>query len=305
MNQSKFSLADVITLLTGLAFGFICFLGANFYTMGDISKSISVATIVAVLLIATAFGAKVLKRATHNFKTFFILEIGLLIIFTGLTFFFSYTIFPHYYVVSEKKELIKNDLNNSLDHAEKLFPEYEKYSNTRQKNYSKKLKSSILTKNIRKTDYADCGFKTNSVSDSMQMTTMINRLKTELIPSHFKLIKSVDSIWLANARKSVNDWKPISLVEVINNLQLDGQTRVNDLVALSNVEIACEPGVLFQYTTPTSKVKNYFTTLGKPTSFTIILAICAYLLMLLSWFITKRDSRSTGASTTASYEVQL
>jgi len=41
MKQSKFSLADVLTLLTALAFGFICFLGKNFSTLGNTSESIT------------------------------------------------------------------------------------------------------------------------------------------------------------------------------------------------------------------------------------------------------------------------
>jgi hypothetical protein len=37
MKQSRFSLADLLTVLTSIAFGFICFLGKNFSTLGDTS----------------------------------------------------------------------------------------------------------------------------------------------------------------------------------------------------------------------------------------------------------------------------
>ena len=54
-----------------------------------------------------------------------------------------------------------------------------------------------------------------------------------------------------------------------------------------------------------NNVNIYFTTKGTPSPFSIVLAFFSYLLMLLSWFITKRDSRSTGALTTAEYEIVL
>ena len=90
LKQIKFSLAVVINLLAALTFGYFCFLGANFYTLGDKGKSITVAVIISLLLIGTSLGAKLLKQTHRNFKSRFIWEIILLVLFTVLIGYFTF-----------------------------------------------------------------------------------------------------------------------------------------------------------------------------------------------------------------------
>ena len=92
MNQSKFSLADVLNALSAIAFGFVFFMGANFmnisnqkvwglpHTAGCIVMSI----VCSGLLFITSYGAKLLKRTSRNFKISFIMEIVFLDLFTTL-----------------------------------------------------------------------------------------------------------------------------------------------------------------------------------------------------------------------------
>jgi hypothetical protein len=56
MQQSKFSLADVLALIAALLFSFVCFLGMNFYTLGDVSASLTTAGIIFALLFGADFG---------------------------------------------------------------------------------------------------------------------------------------------------------------------------------------------------------------------------------------------------------
>jgi uncharacterized membrane protein YidH (DUF202 family) len=125
MKQSRFSLADLITVLTSIAFGFICFLGKNFSTLGDTSISITWAAIITVSLAGTAFLAKLLKRTKRNFKTNSILEKVVLLLFTVLTVYFAYSPFSHYFNVSAKKTEIQNKLQTSITQVENMFAEYE------------------------------------------------------------------------------------------------------------------------------------------------------------------------------------
>ncbi len=72
MRKINLTLADLLTILTGLAFGFVCFLSLNFLSCGNLKQSITNSAIIAVLLITTSLAAKYLKKATRNFKINFI-----------------------------------------------------------------------------------------------------------------------------------------------------------------------------------------------------------------------------------------
>ena len=65
MNTSKISLADLLTLLTALGYGFICFLGINFNSLGNINRSVILALIITLVLGGAALGAKIMKRTSE------------------------------------------------------------------------------------------------------------------------------------------------------------------------------------------------------------------------------------------------
>jgi len=298
MGRSNFSLADVLTLLTALAFGFVCFLGANFYMLGDTAQSIILAAIVTVPLAGTAFMAKRLKRAGRNFKTNFILEVVVLVLFTGLTVFFAYSPFPHYFNVSEKKTEIQQKLQASIAQAENMFAAYEKYTENRIKMYKGNLESAVRTKDISPIDYINYDF-VNSTTDQTQIDKKLKDIRKDLFPTNYtdtstkRGIKDVATDWLSKAKNTTNDWKPIGVVEVVNQVEMNAQTWKNDLVRLSQKRQKGEETEDFEYDLSFDDVKAHFTTLGAPTPLSIGLAVVAYLLMLLSWLISKRSSKSS------------
>ncbi len=294
MNESKFSLADVITLLAAIAFGFVCFLGSNFFTLGDTKQSIILAAIISLLLSATALGAKWLKRTNGNFKTCFIWEMILLILFTGLTAFFTYSPFSHYFVVSDQKEVIQREFSASITQVENMFTEYEKYAQTRKGLYKGKIESVVINKNVNPINYAAFDFKNTGGSDLIQIRNKMNMMHTDLFPSNFKEMKTADSTWLAKSREIFTNWKPISVVNVLNTIEQNSNQWLDQLVQLSTIREKNEVTENFNYSLPISNMKVYFTTLGKPTPLSIGLAIIAYFLMLLSWFVSKRHTRFPG-----------
>ncbi len=303
MKQSKFSLADVLTVLTALAFGFICFLGKNFSTLGNISESIIWAAIITVSLAGTAFIAKLLKRTNYNFKTNFILEIVVLLLFTGLTVFFAYSTFPHYFNVSAKKTEIQKKLQTSITQAENMFGEYEGYANTREITYKGKLQGIVAAKSIRDKDYSDYGFVNGSAPDNIQIDNKMFTIHTLLFPPNYsdsiskKGIKEVAIAWLKNAKKITSNWKPIGIVSVVNNVEKNSEDWRNQLINLSKERGDGEEYFDFDYKLSFNDVKTNFTTTGKPTSLSIGLAVVAYLLMLFSYLISKRSTKSTVGTT--------
>ena len=294
MNQSKFSLADVLTLLTALAFGFMCFLGTNFYTLGNISQSITLAVIITVLLGGTALGAKLLKRTSGNFKTCFVWEMIMLVLFTGLLVFFSFSPFPHYFVVSDQRVEIQNKLTKSITQAENMFAEYEQYAENRENLYKSKLRSVVAAKNINPSEYAEYGFERNGINDQKQIENKMFTVHADLFPTNYVERKQVASDRLAEERHTLNNWWAwnIGVVDVVNNVELNSNDWLNTLVELSTIREKGEHADDFTYNLSFDDVKKHFTTLGNPTLLSIGLAVLAYLLMILSWIVTKRSTKS-------------
>lgn len=308
MNQFKFSLGLVFMLLTAVCFGYICFLGLNFYTLGDKFRSIIISLIIVLLLIGTAFGASLLKKTTRNFKTCRIWEGVLISFFTLLMICFTYFPYSHYFDVSVKKNLIQTKLNANISQAENMYREYENYVTGRHDLYREVLISVAHNKNEAPAVYNSYEFsKINSVSDETQIKNKHFKIKALLLPSNFTSMKTTDSTWLAKARISVTNWDAISLVDVINSIETNSTNSLKQLVHLSEQKALKEDSEKFALSDELKfeNVKSYFTTMGTPTPLAIATAFLAYLLMLLSWLITKRDTRGTGALTTAKYEVVL
>jgi len=158
MQQSKFSLADVLALIAALLFSFVCFLGMNFYTLGDVSASLTTAGIIFALLFGAAFGAKLLKRTSRHFKTCFVFEALLLVFLSLFTVLFSYSPFPHYFAVSAQKDRIAAKLTASITQAENMFAAYEKYADNREQLYRNRLRSVVQGESSDPSQFTSCGF---------------------------------------------------------------------------------------------------------------------------------------------------
>jgi energy-coupling factor transporter transmembrane protein EcfT len=302
MNQSKFSLADVLTVLAALAFGFVCFLGTNFFTLGNTGQSIILAVVIAVLLGGLAFGAKLLKRTSRNFKTCFVWEIVLLVLFAFFAIVFANSPFPHYFVVSKQKADIQSKLSASITQAENMFAGYERYAETREKLYKSKLRSVAAAKSINPSKYAECGFENNGIADNKQIDNKMFTLHADLFPTNYSDtlnqngIKEVAITWLSDSKKILaNPWSfNFGAVEITKNVEKNSNKWLGMLTGFSSVREPCEQAEDFVYDLSFDDVKNHFTTLGKPTTPSVCWALLAYALMLLSYLISKRHSRFPG-----------
>lgn len=311
MNQSNFSLADVLTVLAALAFGFISFLGINFlnignnevwgmpHTIGCILKAV----LISIILFGTAFGAKRLKRINHSFKTGFILEVILLLLFLLFAVYFAAKTspFPHYFTVTAQRSEIIDKIHTNIVQAENMFEAYEHYADNRKLLYKNKLTAVSDAKGIRPNEYKEYGFNSGSgVSDASQIDTKMFTVHADLFPSNYSDtianngLKEVATNWLQHAKNTINSWKPIGIVGVVNDIENNSNDWLNTLISLSQVREQGEQATDFEYTLKFDDLKTHFTKFEKPKPLPIGLAVLAYLLMLLSWFVTKRSTRWPG-----------
>jgi len=290
MSQSKFSLADLLTVLGTLGFGFFCFLSVNFLTLGDTTTSIIWAVTISLILGGLAFGVKLLKRTNRNFKSFIIWEWILIFLFI-VTAFFSIFPFSHYFVVSAQKAEIQKKVVSNITQAEGLFLAYESYANNRLNIYESRLNSIVAAKRVNPQEYKNFGF-VEGTDDKTQVENKMFSLKAQLYPSNYSDMKQNDSSWLSDAKSKVTSWSPTGIVKVVNTLKVEISSWNEQLKSFSSFRAKGETATDFDFPLSFDDVSSKFNQSTNPTPIALVIAIGLYGLLLLSYFITRRHSKN-------------
>jgi amino acid transporter len=298
MTQSKFSLADLISLLTGIGFGFICFLGFNFYSFGDTRLSIFVASVITLLMIGTSMIAIRLKRTNRNFKIRRIWEILFLFLFTAFTVCFTYFPFSHYFSVTNNEVEIQSKLSKNLGQVDKLYEDYQKYYEIQKVNQEGGLDSAILNFELDHdtSQFLEFGLIQKTQDDDLsydaQKRSFIEKFKRDLFPRDFNEKRKKDSIYVENSRNIIYNWKykPIGIFEIIKNLENVIASTKEQLINLSkNGDHKIDS---FAPVTSVGELKTLFETIDKPTITSLVLGFVVWVLMLLSYFTSKRSNKN-------------
>jgi hypothetical protein len=292
MGQSKFSLADLLTVLGTLGFGFFCFLSLNFLTLGDTTTSIIWAVLISFVLGGLAFGVKLLKRTSRNFKTFIIWEWVLIFLFIVVAFFAIFP-FSHYFVVTAQKDSIQKKVVSNITQAEGLFIAYESYANNRLNIYENRLNSIVAAKRVNPEEYKNFGF-VDGTDDKIQVENKMFSLKAQLYPSNYSDMKQIDFTWLSDAKSKVTSWSPTGIVKVVNTLKIEISSWSKQLKSYSSFRAKGETATDFDFPLSFDDVSSIFNQSTNPNPLALIIGIALYLLMFLSYFITKRHSRYPG-----------
>ncbi|MBU0490049.1 MAG: hypothetical protein KKD31_19085 [Bacteroidetes bacterium] len=311
MNQSKFSLADVLTVLSAISFGFVCFLGANFlnidsekvWGMSHTTGCIMIALFCSLLLFTTSYGAKRLKRTDRNFKTSFIAEVILLFLFAIFAVLFAMrgSPFPHYFSVTAQKSEINNKLQAGITQAEKMFEAYESYAENRKIRYRNTLQTVIAGEGNNPDTLANYGFRpTKQEPGDSQIVFKMLTIQYDLFPTNYSDsvanngIKEIAKGWLQEAKSTTSSWKPIGIVNVVNAIEKNTNDWLNTLVSFSTIREVGEQAMDFNYQLSFADVKMHFFKTESPSALSYGLSLLAYLLMLLSWAVAKRSTRFPG-----------
>ncbi len=292
MNHSKFSLADLFTVLAAIGFGFFCFLSLNFLSLGETVPSIIWAAGFAFVLGSLALGAKALKRTSRNFKACIVGEWVLLFLFIVVA---CVAVFPfsHYFSVSTQKGEIQQKMTANIAQVERMFSDYEKYTNNRLIIYENKLKSIVVGKKVNRSEYRKYGFVAGT-DDNTQIENKIFTLRAQLYPSHYEEMKQVSTDWLASSKATVSTWKPIGIVTVISKIENNFISWREQLKGFSAFRASGEIATDYEYEHSFDDVTDRLTILGSPTLLSILCVGGLYVLMLLSYFISKRHPRYPG-----------
>lgn len=293
MNQSKFSLADLLTVLGTLGFGFFCFLSLNFLSLGKIVPSILWAAVLALILGGLAFGAKLLKKTSRNFKTCIIWEWILLFLFVVVAF-VAISPFSHYFTVLDQKADIQSRVTSTITQAEGMFADYENYANNRMNIYKSRLNSVVAARSVNPSEYRNYGF-VDGTDDITQVENKMFTLRVQLYPSNYEEMKKADYTWLVKVKNIVgNSWKfTFGIVEVVNNVESNITSRKNEIKQFSQFRALGEKASDFDYSLTFDDVTDKITELGSFTIVSIAIAISLYVLMWLPWSIQDRSTKSS------------
>jgi len=293
MNQSKFSLADLLTALGAIGFSFFCFLSLNFLNLGDTQQSVIVGITIGLTLGGLAFGAKLLKLTARRFKTSIILEWLLLFLFAIIAFFAIFP-FSHYFVVTSQKDGIKQNLSSNIIQAEGIFTDYERYANNRLQIYENRLKSVVANKNVNPSIYRDYGF-VQGTDDQTQISNKIFTLSAQLYPSNYEELEKVFSNRLKYFKAKIINWSPIGIIIVLNTAEAEIVSLHNTLKEYSTFRAKGEiAGGNFDYPLTFNDVSKDFTSRASPTLLSILYSVGLYILMLLSYIVSRRHPRYPG-----------
>lgn len=291
MNQSKFSLADLLTLMGAVTFGFLVFLGYNFLTLGDTNQSIILATSFALALGFIAYVLKILKGVSRNFKTNIISEAILIFVFLLISFF---AIFPltHYFTVSQEKEQIQDSILSNISEAEGLFDAYDTYADNSIDLYERKLKSIVEAKFVNPSGYKAEGFKQGK-SDAITLKSKVNLLKQVLRPSNYSKMKGRLS-WLSDSKSAVENWSPITVVGTVNELNIGVQSWNEQLKNYSSDPLNAANTTSFDSPISFDQVSDIFTKETPLNPLGVAIHLGLIFLMLFSYLISKRHERIRG-----------
>lgn len=286
MNQSKFSLADVLSVLAAMTFGFVCFLSNNFLSLGDIMSSVIIASIIAFVLGGLALGAKLLKRARKNFRTSLFFELFFLLSFL-LAAYILVNPFSHFFSVYDKKEEIQEKLLNNFTVSDNIYTKYEDYANNRIELYEGLLKAAVEAEQVNSDEFKKYDFEPG-VDINTQVENKMFTLKAKLYPPNYMELKNNFISWLSESKGKIEVWSPIAIINVLNTVKNEINSKNNQLQELSKFRAKGELCDDFSFSIFLDDVSKTFSTLGSSTPLSILFAVVLYILILFSYFITSR-----------------
>ncbi len=289
MNQSKFSLADVFSVIAAMTFGFVCFLSINFLSLGDTMSAAIIASIIALILAGLPLSAKFLKRTRKNFKTSLFFELFFLLCFGVVAFILVFP-FSHFFSVYDKKEEIQEKLLKNFTVSDNIYTKYEAYANNRIELYESLLKAVVQGELSNPDEFKKYDFEPG-IAINTQVENKMFTLKAKLYPPNYMEIKNNFISWLSESKGKIEVWSPIAIVDVINSVNFEIEAKKEKLQEWSKFcalnEIPCNG---FNYDIIMDDVSIVFKEVDKNSSnlFSVFIAVVLYVFMLFSYFITSR-----------------
>lgn len=122
-----------------------------------------------------------------------------------------------------------------------------------------------------------------------------------LFPSNFSAIQQADSFWLSNAKRTIPSWKPIGVVKVVNEIEMNTKDNLEKLKGFSKYRDTGENAQDFP-NSPSYQIESLtfdginhrFENMDEPTPLSYASAIFLSIAMLISYMVSKRENKGGG-----------
>lgn len=308
-------LGYVLIAVGAAVFGFLCFLGRNFYTLGaGHDGNVIYAAVAAVILCVLASAATRFKHTYKDFKTYFILEMVSLALFLVAAGYFAYSDLSHYFVVAKHKAEIQEDIKKCVGQTQEMFAEYEKYCEDRIAFYEKKLVelADLSSRKSREQQYKEIYDAVQGASDAAKRDYMKTTLRNTLFSAEFDNMRQEDSVWAKKTSAVADNWKRIGIVRLVAGIDAKAKGWRDSLVKMSEYRGRGETAENFacqlSFDKALSDVQNRFRECGgvaeRLTALGVLSTVALIALMLLYYAFSGRKfiSKSGTAKIRVGYD---
>ena len=303
MNEKIRTNGASILAIVGLLFvGYVTFLQLCNHDGLSLQQAALYSSIKVAGIALVSGALQTLKATDKKFKTRIKIERILLIVslplFLGLM-----QSFIQFWNIQNNAEKIESAYQRATEYSSKLFTEYERYANKRIENYDKMLSRVIRNRYVRPAEYQSLNF-TGSYDDTKRKNK-VNALRTQLLSDNFKKLRTSAATWVdTNHKASVwNFFLQTNLTElsqaIINwrNALVDlSKKKVSDeeFKQYNTVEaFDTHDHLLRQLQLEFNGVKQNYLQDESQSFKGIAFFILAYVLLILPYFIQRRNPKST------------
>lgn len=294
MNNSKLTLAKVISILSGLVLMFFVFLGEIFYTEGDLLKSRIPSILYATLLVTLVFLLARVKAERKRFRSRAVIEFFLFVLFI-ITAIEAFDPLSHFFSVNEKKATIEKNITEDVNKVSKMFDRYESLANRDVFAYGQELDGIIRRRNTMREEYLSKGFTQfmtqNQISDHKER--ILEAYKDDLMPAMYLPNKKSALAWLDVTKESIA-WNPLTMFNNIKLLEQNAKEWCATLEGYKKVSMARFKGMQFECELSFTSKKGVFTKKSTASFISYAVALLLFVLILLPYLFASRDPRHPG-----------
>lgn len=300
MKQETFNWGTVFSVIVLLVYAYISFLGLVYWRKGDILLPLLLAVVFIVFVLACLTGLRKSKASRYTGRKVKGQAVfGFLILISFIVAAIPFSTFTH---VLERKKQINESIMSVYQAAQSLDESYVQYANTRIANYQERLEMVSNGKRSNPSAYRECMEGAYGNTDDEKIANLSKSLKMTLLPDSTTAMQEKRSNWL----QSVKDMTVLNVMLPANIQKINDQVQhwTDNYKTLSSKIYQGEEAEAFTYPKFSNSLEDltgFYTKLGTPTPLSIILAVVAWLIMLLPYFMT-RTSLAGRTSNTKDYE---
>lgn len=300
----KFSWAHILLFLAVIIYGYVTYVGLTYQLDEGLIKPLVVTLIFVAILLLWFVGVQQTKGLSNNFKFRKWIWVERFLFFTApIIFVLCMAPFNHAWNVANHSDEIESQFKESILSSKTMFDDYELYANERIDNYRKKLERVRNNRNIQPSVYSEMGFtgKNDKNKIDLEIKTLTNQLK-----GNFENLRNDAVSWLDKADTRTSVWN-VFLVGNIKEIKSAIINWSNKLKDFSSVILTTEGGGSNSQVEPFNANNYYldkelenlnslsaiYTAPDSLTFMTIILGCILFIMMILPYFIQKRNGVNT------------